>query len=81
MPRVKRLGKILHFSKSRNLILRLEKNSLPRIRSRVFDSKLRHVGFVFDVFGPVSKPYVSVKSSLSNPSDLVGRVVYTSDKR
>lgn len=79
--RLKRLGKILHLSKSRSLILKLETGSLPRLRTRVFDSKLKQVGFVFDVFGPVSIPYVSIKPIVSEPSALVGRVVYASDEK
>jgi rRNA processing protein Gar1 len=39
------------------------------------------VGFVFDVFGPVSNPYVSVKPTVSEPSAFVGRVVYASDEK
>ena len=78
---LRRLGKILHISKSRSLILRLEIGSPPRLRTRVFDSKLRQVGFVFDVFGPVSSPYISVKPTTSEPSAFVGRVVYASDEK
>ena len=79
--KLRRLGKILHLSKSRSLIIRLEANSLPRLKTRVFDSKLKQVGFVFDVFGPVAKPYVSVKPTVSEPSAFVGRVAYASDEK
>jgi rRNA processing protein Gar1 len=51
------------------------------LRTEVFDSKLRQVGFVFDVFGPISIPYVSIKPTVSEPSALVGRVVYASDEK
>jgi rRNA processing protein Gar1 len=79
--RLKRLGKILHLSKSRSLILKLETGSLPRLRTKIFDNKLRQVGFVFDAFGPVANPYVSIKPTVSEPSALVGRVVYASDEK
>ena len=78
---MRRLGKILHLSRSRSLILRLETPSLPRLRTKVFDSKLKSVGYVFDVFGPVSTPYVSVKPTVTDPSAFVGRVLYTSDEK
>jgi len=79
--RLRRLGKILHLSRSRSLILKLEAGSLPRLRTRVFDSKLKQVGYVFDVFGPVSTPYVSVKPTVSDPSAFVGRIIYASDEK
>ncbi len=78
---MRRLGKILHLSKSRSLILKLETGSLPRLRTRVFDSKLRLVGYVFDVFGAVSNPYISIKPAVSDPSDFVGRIIYASDEK
>ncbi len=59
---LRRLGKALHFTKSRNLIVKLESgNIVPKVGAKVFDKKLSCVGSVNDVFGLVSAPYVAVK--------------------
>lgn len=69
-----RLGPVLHVSANRNLIVKLEK--IPRIGERVVDEKFRHVGEVFDVFGPVTAPYAAIKPRISNPETLVNGVLY-----
>ena len=61
-------------SSSRSLILKAD--HLPRIGDRVVDDKLSNVGTVFDVFGPVSSPYIAVKPSVDEPSLLVGHFLY-----
>jgi len=54
------LGYVLHVSKgSGNLILRAE--SETRIGQYVFDKRGKKVGSVFDIFGPVEQPYISVR--------------------
>jgi len=63
---LRRLGKVLHLSPmTGNLIVKAQVT--PRIGEKVYNGELRLIGFVFDVFGPVSSPYVAVKprSSLS----------------
>ena len=55
----------------------LKAESLPRIRDRVVDEKLEPVGTVFDIFGPVSSPYVSVKTEMDDLHRLVNRVLYS----
>ena len=71
---MKRLGKVLHVSKAKRLILNVETN-LP-VGAQVCDSKLRPVGLVADIFGPVKKPYVSVRSSVDTPEQYVGQILY-----
>jgi rRNA processing protein Gar1 len=72
---LQRIGRVLHISSNRNMILKAE--SLPRIRDRVVDEKLKPVGTVFDIFGPVSSPYVSVKTEMDDLHRLVNRVLYS----
>lgn len=69
-----RLGRVLHVSSSKNLILKAEK--LSRIHDKVVDENLKSVGTVFDVFGPVSSPYVAVKPSVGEPQRFVNCVLY-----
>ena len=69
-----RLGKVLHVSSTRRLILRAE--TKPSLGTQVYDSKLRPVGSVAEIFGPVKKPYISVKPIIDEPKRYVGRVLY-----
>ncbi len=68
MKSLRRLGKPLHVSAAQNLILRAE-GEAPRIGETVFNDKLKPVGVVYDIFGPVSKPYISIKPHESRPSN------------
>ena len=70
-----RLGKVLHLSSNKNLILRTKTN--VKTKTAVLNDELNQVGMVFDVFGPVNNPYVSIKSTVDNPEKYVGRFLYT----
>ncbi len=59
---------------SRNVVVKAER--LPRMGEKVVDEKLKQVGMIFDVFGPVSRPYVSIKSSTEDTKVLVNRSLY-----
>jgi RNA-binding protein len=65
---------VLHISSSRNLILKAER--LPRINDKVVDENLKPIGRVFDIFGPVSSPYVAVKPNVEETQRFVNRVLY-----
>lgn len=56
---MRRLGTVLHVSSHGHIILRGE--AAPRENTKVVDKKLREIGRVIDIFGPVKKPYISVK--------------------
>jgi RNA-binding protein len=47
-----------------------------QIGEKVVDERLKQVGTVFDVFGPVSKPYVAVKPSTEAPKALINQNLY-----
>jgi RNA-binding protein len=49
---------------------------LPRIGAKVVDENLKSVGSVFDIFGPVSSPYVAVRTSVGRSQSLVGNTLY-----
>lgn len=69
-----RLGRALHLSPSKNVIVKAE--NTPKIGEVVVDENLRHVGEVFDIFGPVSSPYVAVKPKITKPEVLVNKILY-----
>ena len=77
---MRRLGKVLHLSKSGNLLLRLEQYPIPIIGAQVCDYKLRSVGVVNNILGPVKTPYVSVKPVANVDGALVDRVLYQVEK-
>ena len=54
----------------------------PRLELEVLDKKMRIIGKVSRVFGPVDSPYVSIKSPINHkPSlDMVGKEVYVRDR-
>lgn len=73
---LRRLGKPLHLSAHGDLIIRVDYT--PKIGSKVVTKDLKEVGRVFDVFGPVKAPYVSVKPQVetSVAEKLVDEVLY-----
>lgn len=71
---MQRLGRVLHVTPSRNVVVRAEMP--PKIGEKVVDEKLRQLGTVFDVFGPVSKPYVAIKPNTEDPQTFVNQNLY-----
>ena len=75
-----RVGSILHVSHSSgNLILKAKTE--VKIGDVVSDNKGKNIGRVFDVFGPVTSPYISVKPRKGDPAGLVGKALYVQRKR
>jgi len=58
---VRRLGYFLHRSPSGKLIVKMTMHKIPRLGTRVVDSRGRYVGMVVDIIGPVRSPYIVVK--------------------
>jgi RNA-binding protein len=75
---LRKLGVILHISSHGYIILRAA--LFPKINSSVLTKRMKKIGKVHDVFGPVLSPYISVKPSKKMaPADLkklVGETVY-----
>lgn len=47
-----------------------------KIGETILDSTGRKIGTVFDLFGPVSGPYVAVKPSIERPERLLGEALF-----
>lgn len=71
---LQRLGRVIHVTPSRNIVIKVETPS--KIGEKVVDEKLRQVGTVFDIFGPVSSPYIAVKPTVENSESLVNQTLY-----
>ncbi|MCK4669169.1 hypothetical protein KAT21_03505 [Candidatus Bathyarchaeota archaeon] len=69
-----RLGRVLHVSQSRNMIIKIEK--VPKIGETVVDESLKPVGKILDIFGPVSSPYASVKPRIKEVSKFTDKMLY-----
>jgi len=70
-----RIGVATHLSfSSGNLILNAERQ--VRIGEPVHNSKKRKVGVVFDFFGPVSSPFISVRLEVDGVERYVGEPLY-----
>jgi len=76
---LQRLGRVLHISPSRNIIIKIE--NIPKIGQTVVDENLKTVGKIFDLFGPVSSPYVAIKPTILKPEELTNKVLYISPQR
>ena len=73
---MRKLGKVLHVSKSHALIVKLDDPKFVRAGTKACDSKLKNIGVVMDILGPVPSPYVSVRPTIAKPESVVGRTVY-----
>jgi len=71
---LQRLGKVLHISPNRNIIVKVE--NIPKIGEKVVDENLKPVGRIFDIFGPVSSPYVAVKPVDQNLGKSACKMLY-----
>ena len=71
---MQRLGKVLHVTPSQNIVVKADKT--PKIGSAVIDEKLKVVGKVFDVIGPVPSPYAVIKPAIKEPEKLTNKQLY-----
>jgi rRNA processing protein Gar1 len=72
---LQRLGRVLHISSTKHIILKAE--NVPRIGDKVVDADLQPVGTVYDIFGPTSSPYISVKTNLERAQHFIGHILYS----
>ena len=74
---MKRLGKYLHKSPSRNLIVKiLNPKNVPKIGCKVYNSKLEYIGIVRDIIGPVSSPFAVIKPKSKDLELSEGEILY-----
>jgi rRNA processing protein Gar1 len=53
----------------------------PKIGETVVDENLKTIGKIFDMFGPVASPYVSIRSTILKPEELISKMLYIPSKR
>ena len=65
---------MLHVTPSQNVIVKTDKT--PKIGSVAVDERLKTVGKIFDVIGPVPTPYAVVKPAVKEPEKLADKRLY-----
>ncbi|WP_346297683.1 Gar1/Naf1 family protein [Geoglobus acetivorans] len=58
---LKKIGRVLHISKTGNVILSSVPDYLPKEGSPVYNKRMEKIGFVYDIIGPVRNPFLVVK--------------------
>ena len=71
---MQRLGKVINVTPTQNVVVKISKP--PQIGSTVVDEKLKTVGKVFDIIGPVSSPYAVIKPAIKAPEKLTTKQLY-----
>ena len=71
---MKRLGVVDNLSYDGSILVRAD--FAPRRGSQVLDRKRSAIGKVFKVFGPVKKPFASVRPFKNPPLSIIGSEVY-----
>jgi RNA-binding protein len=59
---MKKLGVVLHRTNEGNLIARASRNSIDTVNRIVLTRGGVRIGRIYDVFGPVKRPYVSIRT-------------------
>ncbi|HIF37248.1 MAG TPA: hypothetical protein EYQ70_02410 [Marine Group III euryarchaeote] len=69
------LGKVSHLN-TQNLAIVLAKEKVNK-NTKIFDSEMKLVGRVVNIFGPVKQPYLAISANKGfRITRLVGREVY-----
>ncbi len=54
-----RIGEVLHFSAQGHIIARVKQ--VIRLGTMLFNAKSKPVGTIIDIFGPINRPFASLK--------------------
>lgn len=77
---MKRLGTALHVVQKRLIVRSDGSEEMPRVNSWVVDQKMNRIGKVFDIFGPVERPYIIVRPRKGvDAAAHVGRKLYVDE--
>ncbi len=71
---LKKIGTASHVASDGRIVARL--TFIPPLGIQVFDYGMKRVGALYDVIGPVNAPYGLIKTSRTDPNEVVGKPVY-----
>jgi RNA-binding protein len=72
---LRKLGVPHQISSSKNAITKINDTSIPKIGAIVVNEKLKPLGKILDIFGPVSSPYATIKPFIK-PKRLLNKTLY-----
>lgn len=76
---MRRMGRIINIIERRIIV---SSNFVPKIYSAVYDSDLKLIGWVTDVFGPVNTPYIRVRMKPNiSPQAIKGEYLYVDENK
>jgi len=82
---LRRLDKILFISNQRHLITKVQATQITplKIGQGVVTKDLVKIGRIFDIFGPVAHPYVSIQPNqeIAEPTKYLGEVLYCFEEK
>ena len=58
------LGQIINLNPNGTIVVKAR--NVPRIGAVVVDENLKTIGKIFDIFGPIVSPYVTIKSKYAS---------------
>lgn len=61
MKGLRKIGRVLHLTKTGNIVVEADPKNLPKIGSSVVNRKNEKVGFVYDIIGPTKSPFVIIR--------------------
>lgn len=77
---MRRLNRVLYVSNQKHLVTRVSQNQCQtlKIGQEVVSEDLTRIGRIFDIFGPINHPFVSIKlNAEKEPEHFVGEIIYT----
>ena len=82
---MRRLNKVLHISNQNHLLLRVSSNLVNtlNIGDPVVTQDLTKIGRIFDIFGPVNHPYISIQpnTGILERQNVIGEVLYSFEEK
>jgi len=71
---VKRVGRIIHYTKSGRYVIEAEEKILPQ--TPLYNSSGHRLAVTIDLIGPVNNPFIIAKPVIGSAEKMVNAVVY-----
>jgi rRNA processing protein Gar1 len=71
-----RVGRVVHYSPTNSKRVVIKAENIPPVGATVTDAKGIARGFVFDVFGSTSSPYIEIESVNEFNNNTIGQIMF-----
>lgn len=81
---MRELGRVVSITKTRKMIVKVtDARNIPSLGLKVYDERLTPVGSIYDIMGPVSSPYVSVRPETPglDLEKFLGRMLFVEERK